>query len=174
MKQCCKYIKNFKEIGIWNEETTSFAAWNGHLDCLKYAHKNGCPLYKSLITLLIPYGHLDCIKYARENGCSWGTRTTSIASEYGHIDSLKYAIENGCPFNQQIMLSNLDKHASKIDLDDNWWRTFLFDKDLTTHSSLETLVNSKKEEIKQLQLSSEILISYVSKDVIKYVLWPYF
>ena len=27
----------------WSEETCFEAALNGHLECLKYAHENGCP-----------------------------------------------------------------------------------------------------------------------------------
>ena len=118
---CCEYIDEFKFSGRWHEEMTIYAADSGHLDCLEYALKNGCP---------------------------WDEQ-----------DTLSYL--------------NYDT-SSTIDLDDKWWRTFLFDKDLTNHTSLETLVNSKKEEIKQLQLSSEILFSYTSADVIKYVLWAYF
>ena len=33
----------------WNEETCSDAASNGHLECLKYAHVNGCNGMKRLV-----------------------------------------------------------------------------------------------------------------------------
>ena len=201
MEKCCEYIEEFKETGNWDGDLTAYAAFNGHLDCLRYAHEKGCPWNIRTASFAADGGQLGCLKYVHENGCPWHRFTTSHAAENGHFDclkyayengspwneftilyaakygdlnSLKYAYENGCPWNEKYTLSNLDKHASKIDLDDKWWRTFLFDKDLTNYTSLQTLVNSKKEEIKQLQLSSEILFSYTSKDVIKYVLWPYF
>jgi hypothetical protein len=42
---------------------------NGHLDCLKYAHKNGCPWDdKKICRSTITNGNLECLKYAHENG----------------------------------------------------------------------------------------------------------
>ena len=201
MEKCCKYIEEFKVSGTWNKRTTLSAAIDGHLGCMKYAHENGCNWYiytspyaaihghldclKYAIENGCPHhiltakgaarhGHLDCLKYAHENGCPLDKTLISLLTRYGHLDCIKYAIENGCPFDQEIMLSNLNRYSSKIDLDDNWWRTFLFDKDLTSYLNLEILTKDKKRTIKQLQLSSEILFSYVTKDVIKYVLWSYF
>ena len=175
MKTCCQYIEEFKETGNWNEDMILFAAHNGHLECLKYAHEHRCPWDIYTTSIAASNGHLDCLQYAHEHGCPWDNITALNANCYGYFDCFKYSIENGCPWNEQKLLSKLNKYLHiKIDLDDNWWRTFLFDKDLTSNTSLQTLVNSKKEEIKQLQLSSEILFSYTPKDVVKYVLWDYF
>ena len=227
MKNCCKYIEDFKVSGLWNQRLTSNAAENGHLhcliyahehgcpwhegttlhaaqngqlDCIKYAHENGCP-WNERATLNAAYnGHLDCLKYTHENGCSWHQYTTLVAAENGHLDCLKYAHENGCPWhryttsyaaynghldclkfshqngcplNEQLTLSNLEIFFSKINLDDKWWRSFLFDKDLTTHLKLNLLVHTKKQEIKNLQEKSTLLFSYISKDLTKYILWTY-
>jgi len=49
-------------------------------------------------------------------------------------------------------------------------RSFLFDKDLTSHLILKNLVDTKKEEIKNLQEKSTSLFSYISKDLNKYIL----
>ena len=76
--------------------------------------------------------------------------------------------------NEKQTLSDLEKHVSKIDLDDKWWRSFLFDKDLTSYSNLKILVDTKKEEIKNLQENSTLLFLYITKDLTKYVLWSYF
>ena len=35
-----KYLKSLEYK--WNTNTCSYAAENGHLECLKYAHENGC------------------------------------------------------------------------------------------------------------------------------------
>ena len=51
--------------------TCSYAAKNGHLDCLKYAHENGCPWDEDTCTNAAENGHLDCLIYAHENGCPW-------------------------------------------------------------------------------------------------------
>jgi len=174
MEKCCKCIEDFKVSGILNEYTTLFAAYNGHLDCLKYAHENGCPWDQSTTAYAALSDHLNCLKYAHENGCSWDISTTSYAAFHGHLDCLKYALENGCPLNEQLTLSDLEKHSSKIDLDDKWWRSFLFEKDLTKHLILKNVIDTKKQEIKKLQEKSTLLISYISKDLTKYILWTYF
>ena len=80
----------------WDETTTSSAAENGHLDCLKYAHENGCPWDKLTTYYAAKNGHLDCLKFAHENGCPWDENTTRFAAKNGHLDCLKYARENGC------------------------------------------------------------------------------
>ena len=95
MKDCCRHIEEFKVSGIWNN-TTLFAARNGHLDCLKYAHENECPWDPKTTLRASMYGHLDCLKYAHENGCPWNEETTSHASISGQLDCLKYAHKNGC------------------------------------------------------------------------------
>ena len=46
-------------------------------------------------------GHLECLTYAHENGCPWHERTCSYAAEFGHLECLKYAHENGCPWNEE-------------------------------------------------------------------------
>jgi hypothetical protein len=49
--------------------TCAYAAENGHLECLVYAHENGCPWDGDVCAKAAEKGHLDCIKYAHENGC---------------------------------------------------------------------------------------------------------
>jgi hypothetical protein len=205
MKTCCKYIQEFKVSGIWNINTTLFASMNGHLDCIKYARKNGCPWSSYTTANAACHGHLDCLKYAHENGCSWNIGTTSKASYYGqldclkyahengcpwheqttlyaashgHLDCIKYALENGCPLNKQTTLStlaHLEKHVSKIDLDDKWWRSFLFEQHLTTtlNLNLKNIVDTKKEEIRSLQEETTLLFFCMSKDITQYVVWSY-
>jgi hypothetical protein len=36
-------------------------------------------------------GHLECLKYAHENGCEWDRYTCSNAAFNGHLECLKYA-----------------------------------------------------------------------------------
>ena len=42
-------------------------------------------------------GHLNCLQYAHENGCDWDDRTTEAAATNGHLDCLQYARDNDCP-----------------------------------------------------------------------------
>ena len=58
--------------------TCSKAAQNGHLECLKYAHENGCPWNEMTCSKAAENGHLECLKYAHENGCPWDEETCSL------------------------------------------------------------------------------------------------
>ena len=48
---------------------TRCAAKNGHLDCLRYLHENGCPWNEDATWGAAENGHMDCLKYLHENGC---------------------------------------------------------------------------------------------------------
>jgi hypothetical protein len=43
------------------------------------------------------YGHIECLKYAHENGCPWNSQTGEYAAKNRQLECLKYACENGCP-----------------------------------------------------------------------------
>ena len=107
------------------KDTCANAAYNGHLDCLKYAHENGCPWDERIhaqmqhtmgiqiaLNMLMKMaahgirytcssaaynGHLDCLKYAHENGCPWDKNMLLNAAYEDILDCLKYAHENGAP-----------------------------------------------------------------------------
>jgi hypothetical protein len=62
---------------------------------LKVAHAFGCP-WKRTLLFAADKGHLDCMKYAHENGCRFtsdfdGLSTCFLAAQNGHLDCLKYA-----------------------------------------------------------------------------------
>ena len=42
-------------------------------------------------------GHLECLKYLHKNGCPWDALTCADAAAYGRLVGLKYVHENGCP-----------------------------------------------------------------------------
>jgi hypothetical protein len=48
-----------------------YAAKNGHLNCLEYAHRKKCPWGKKTCYFAAKEGHLDCFKFAVKNGCPW-------------------------------------------------------------------------------------------------------
>ena len=85
---------------IYKYNTCNKAALVGDLDCLKYAHENGCEWNRWIPANASLNGHLDCLKYAHENGCEWDNYTTSNATLNDHLDCLKYAHENGCEWNE--------------------------------------------------------------------------
>jgi hypothetical protein len=95
------YLQYGNENGYpWNETTSSFAAYYGQLDCLKFLHENGCPWNELTCSSAVLKHRLDCLKYAHENRCPWDKYTSAFAAEYGHLDCLKFLHENGCPWNE--------------------------------------------------------------------------
>jgi hypothetical protein len=75
----------------WNEDTCSYAALNGHLDCLEYAHENGCPWDEWTCSEAALGGHLDCLIFAHKNGCPWDKYTRDNAAVKGHWSCVAYA-----------------------------------------------------------------------------------
>ena len=77
-----------------------YAAGDGHLACLQYAHEHGCPWDESTCYGAVYNGHLECLRYAHEHGCPWGESTCNYATEKGQLECLRYAYENGCPWDK--------------------------------------------------------------------------
>lgn len=45
-------------------------------------------------------GHLECLEFAHENGCPWNEYTCLFAAaRKGNLECLKYAYQNYCPIN---------------------------------------------------------------------------
>jgi hypothetical protein len=96
--ECLKYAH---ENGCpWDEDTCMHAAWKGQLECLKYAHENGCKWNANTCTYAAENGNLECLRYAHENGCKWNANTCTYAAWKGQLECLKYAHENGCKWNE--------------------------------------------------------------------------
>lgn len=122
-----KWLRERTNPFSWDSWTACCAAENGHVDCLEYAHKNGCDIGdRGLVRGAAKNGHLDCLKYMLDNGfyvdrytceeaakyghveclkCArerqppapWDLMVTYHAAEWGYLDCLKYALDNGCP-----------------------------------------------------------------------------
>lgn len=52
-------------------DSINWAAGNGHTDCLRYLHENGCP-WDRYACIYAADGHPDCLRYLHENGCPCG------------------------------------------------------------------------------------------------------
>jgi len=76
----------------WDETVCEKAAANGHLDCFKYLHENGCPWN----TYLYITGRRNCVEFAFEQGLEWGKYTPDHVADYGNLEILKYLVEKGC------------------------------------------------------------------------------
>ncbi len=204
-------LKKMHKAGCpWDEDTTRAAARNGHLDCLRYLHENGCPWDEWTPAIAAANGHLNCLRYVRENDCPLDERTALSASQSGELDCLQYAFEKtGGNYDQRIPsiaarndqidcfkycfdvwydphvfcnenYQNFTILIEQIDLDDPVWRR-LFLLNLSNQPELQTRVEAKKEEIKNLQklLTEELVdnvigpIGILPLDVITSCVFPY-
>ena len=91
----------------------------GHLDCLQYAHENGCTLYQYqwLCEMVAVGGYLDCLQYAHENGCLWDEKTCESAIKYKHLDCLIYArtCVDPCPWGSSWQIAYNAKYYEGLE-----------------------------------------------------------
>ena len=69
------------------------SAEGGELDCLTYAHENGCRWDERTCTAAARNQHLKCLTYLHENGCPWNYETLLISNG----PCRRYAVANNCP-----------------------------------------------------------------------------
>ena len=76
-----EFVNLLLEFKTINEnKLCDWAASKRKLDCLMYAHENGCPWDKYTCLYAAIDDHLECLKYAHENGCPWDKETCEIAA----------------------------------------------------------------------------------------------
>ena len=84
-----------KKVTIGDWRTCQAATRNGHLNCLIYAHKNGCKWDKHICNVAARWSYLDCLRYAHENGCEMDWSKCMKAATEGQLQCLIYEHENG-------------------------------------------------------------------------------
>jgi hypothetical protein len=81
----------------WSQECYHAAA-SGHLDCLKFAHENGCSLGpggQCACAAALRVGHLECFRYAHESGCPLIYKIEPRAIlNHQTADCLEYVLDN--------------------------------------------------------------------------------
>ena len=65
------------------------------------------------------YDNLECLKYAHENGCEWNITTFDYAEKNNHIKCINYLLNNDCPrsflskyYSNDISIINTRKRKS--------------------------------------------------------------
>ena len=95
-------LKEARQAGCpWNGDVVLYAAFYGSLECLRWAHENGCKTSKSEDSYAFTaasFGFLDVLKYLHQNDFSWNETTIRLGLVGGHLNCLKFAHENGCPW----------------------------------------------------------------------------
>ena len=97
-------------------DTCFYAASNGHLECLKYAHERGCDWSDLTCESAASNGHLECLKYAHEHGCPWDELTCGAAAYVNEIECLRYAQDHGAPDSAHYVVDWQRMYVSAVDL----------------------------------------------------------
>jgi hypothetical protein len=88
-----KWIREEKQCG-WDYRTIDMAANQGNLEMVKYCVANECPIDEVACAHAAFNGHLECLKYLREEAkAPWGYHTAEWAAESGHLHILEYLVE---------------------------------------------------------------------------------
>lgn len=74
--------------------TMIYAARHGHLDCLEFLHKLGCPWNEYVCSEAAREGHWECYKYASENGCPVDKYTVALAMQNHQYKIYTHAVQN--------------------------------------------------------------------------------
>jgi len=78
----------------WDGRTISSAACQGNLEMVKYCVANECPIDEVACANAAFNGHLECLKYLREEAkAPWDSRTAGYAAFFGHLHILEYLVE---------------------------------------------------------------------------------
>jgi hypothetical protein len=145
---------------------------------------------------------LECMKFVRSTGSEYGNQYPNELNEAfkkNNIDMILFLIDDGAMlfdtsgfislfirYNihdiriglhllQKNILVGLDileylNNLTEYDLYDNNIRNILFNQDLTQYVSIYNIINNLKERRK---ITYEIMLKYIHKDVIKYILDSY-
>ena len=78
----------------WDSQTIYAAAEQGNLEMVKYCVANECPIGERACVFAAFNGHLECLKYLREEvKAPWGSQTAEWAALNGHLHILEYLVE---------------------------------------------------------------------------------
>jgi hypothetical protein len=88
-----KWIREEKKCG-WSPLTIEAAAERGNLEMVKYCIANECPVDEHACACAAYNGHLECLKYLHEEArAPWDWLTAVWAARNGHLHILEYLIE---------------------------------------------------------------------------------
>ena len=96
----------------WISSTCAVTAHEGHLTCLEYLHKHGCPMDEQVSCSAAVRGQLECLKFAMKH-TKPVYEILESAARNGHLDCLRYAYEHGCPLEEGLLNAAVE---SKTDL----------------------------------------------------------
>jgi ankyrin repeat protein len=94
------------DIHVFDDKALRNAAFNGHLDVVKYLIKNGANIhanYDESIRFAAKNNHLDVVKYLIKHGAdihAYRDEALRYAANNGHLNVVKYLVEG--PWNENL------------------------------------------------------------------------
>jgi len=110
----------------WDWRTIEVACRSGNIECVMYAHRNGCEIGgyvsglsaacggnlevmeycwsnnfkfpRNLCTFIARFGNINSLRYVRSIGFTWDVTTTAAAASFNQLEFLKYLHQHGCPW----------------------------------------------------------------------------
>jgi hypothetical protein len=93
-----KYLRE-EAKAPWDRKTATEAAFNGHLHILEYLVERKFDKYNTYACEdAAKKGHFDCLKYLHETAkAQWDSEAVEGAHENNHLECLQYLLDNDCP-----------------------------------------------------------------------------
>lgn len=82
-----------------HERICEMAAFNGHLEILKWVYSKGIKITHWVASSAAKKGHLEILKWLKLNYCHIDSFLYANAAINNHLEILKWARENNCPWN---------------------------------------------------------------------------
>ena len=92
-----KYLRE-EAKAPWDDLTASWAAAKGHLHVLEYLVERKYEYSEWACMHTAKNGHLDCLKYLHETAkAPWNSAAIRVAREKNQPECLQYLLDNNCP-----------------------------------------------------------------------------
>lgn len=151
------------------------AGMSNSLECMKFVRSTNtdyCRQYPHELEFAFKKKNIEMILFLIDDGAMLldTSRIILLCTKYDIQD-----VRIGLHLLQKNVLCGLDileflNNLTEDDLHDSTIRNILFNQKLRQEPNIYKIVNNLKEKIK---LTSNIMLDYIPKDVIKYILLPY-
>ena len=179
-------VKELHKPFVWPSEGLFHLMFRNDPRSIQYALDNGCPFDMKLIYQCLGQIKLSNLKLLLDHPRAIirpemrsyiETETLRIAAHY-NLEHFKYLINRGFHSYDDRMFKTLETRIIQKDLDDLFWRSFLFEAHsknrLYISMPLHSMVEMKKRELEEIKKHTSILYNRLPKDVVVYTIQPYF
>jgi hypothetical protein len=181
-------LKELHKLLVWpSESLLQLMITNDH-KTIQYALDNGCPFDEMVICQSLGQTKISNLKVLLDHPKaviqpekrSYIENEALRISTHYNLEYFKYLINRGFRSYDDSIFKTLERRINHKDLDDTFWRTFLFkahDKNrLYISPSLHSMIDMKKKDLEELKKNTLILYESgkLPKDVVIHTIQRYF